>query len=321
MRARARIRAAMAAAVTGVGLLAVGGSPAAAVEAGTCTTVDFGGQILLDPWPPTIGDIAVDLPAGEISIPVATSTDAYPERVNVTQSSEIWDLQFIAADGSVIATSIPTQDLPDLMAEAEWVGDLGTVTLSEPAVGLRARHRPDIAPDGTPNSVHPTEVTLCFAAPPVEPPPGDGDCLLNDDGTPSDPTDPDCPTPDPLPPTPDPEPEPDCPLNDDGTPVDPSDPDCPAPTPDPEPEPEPDCPLNDDGTPVDASDPDCPTPDPLPPTPDPPAQQPPAQEPPTPQLPVTGATTPVFVLSGFWMLAAGATMIAFGRTRRAIPGS
>ncbi len=316
MNARARIRTALAAAVTGIGVLAVGGSPAAAVDAGTCTTVDFEGQILLDPWPPTIGDIAVDLPAGEISIPVATSTDAYPERVDITQTSEIWDLQFIAADGSVIATSIPTQDLPDELAEADWVGDLGTVTLSEPAVGLRARHRPDIAPDGTPNSVHPTEVTLCFAAPPSDPPPGDGDCLLNDDGTPADPSDPDCPAP--LPPTEEPpttEPPTTEPPTTEPPTTEPPTTEPPTTEPPTTEPPTPDCPLGDDGEPIDPNDPDCPI-DPLPPT-----QQPPTQEPPTGDLPVTGATTPVFVLSGLWMLAAGVAMIAFGRTRRAIPGS
>ncbi len=305
MISRTQVRVVLAAVVAAIGTLA-GAAPASAVNAGTCVMADLGGALLLDPWPTVTPEAAVDLPAGEVSIPEAVSTDSYPERVDVTQSSEIWELQFIAADGSVIATSSPTPDLPDFVESASWSGSLGTVTLSEPAVAIRANHRPDIAPDGSPNSVHPTGITLCFESPSIDPP-SDGDCLLNEDGSFADPTDPDCP----APPAPAP-PAPDCPLNDDGTPVDPADPDCP-PTPAPPAPPATDCPLNDDGTPVDASDPDCPTPDPLPPT-----QQPPAQPAPTPEptLPVTGASSTLFALSGAWLLAAGAALMAFGRSRR-----
>lgn len=83
----------------------------------------------------------------------------------MTQSSEVWDLQFLDATGKVIATSDASEDLPDRVAVADWSGSMGTVTLTVPATAVRARHRPDAHADGSANSVEPTVATVCSQAP------------------------------------------------------------------------------------------------------------------------------------------------------------
>ncbi len=328
------LRALAALAVISATLVGFAGAASAQTEGETCTTVQFGGAIdsighnLLNPAFPVTPTIPVDLPAGEVSIPEAISTDSYPSRVDVTQTSEIWVVEFIGADGSVVGTSAPTTDVPDMVETGEWVGPLGTVTLTAPAVGVRAAHRPNETDQVSPHSVNASEVTICTSAPdaPVCPTNADGTpvdptdpdcpdeeapaCPTGADGTPVDPTDPDCPQ-EPL--NPDPPPAPACPTNADGTPVDPTDPDCPQ-------EEAPACPTNADGTPVDPTDPDCPDEE-APLNPDAPQQQSPTSDQPTtdqPTLPVTGAETSVFVLGGLWLLAAGTALVMFGSSRKSL---
>lgn len=90
-----------------------------------------------------------------------SSFDDYPSRTGVTQRSEVWELQFLDASGAVIGTSGLTGDLPDRVARGEWAGSLGTVTLTSPAVAVRAHHRPDAHADGSANSVVPAGATVC----------------------------------------------------------------------------------------------------------------------------------------------------------------
>ncbi len=106
--------------------------------------------------------LSANIPAGTHTITEAVSQDGYAGRQGVTQTSEIWDLQFLSASGAVLATSAHTGDVPDRQRDASWVGPLGTVTLPAGVVGVRAHHRPDVFPDGTDNSVVATSFSLCL---------------------------------------------------------------------------------------------------------------------------------------------------------------
>ncbi len=347
-------RAIAAVALLGATLFGFAGAASASSAAGTCVTVEFGGNTgtananLLDSAFPVTPQVAIDLPAGDVTIPEAVSTDSYPSRVDVVQTSEIWVVEFIGADGSIVGTSAQTTDVPDNVEFGEWTGPLGTVTLSAPAVAIQAAHRPDVTDDPGPNSVRASEVTICTVpsvcptnadGTPVDPDdptcpdtpacevdadgmpvdPADPDCVdqggtceLNADGTPVDPTAPGCPDA--------PAPAPECPTNADGTPVDPTAPGCPdAPTPPPAPAPE--CPRDDSGQIIDPLAPGC---DDQPLAPAPPQQptqtptQTPTQDPAPaqPTLPVTGAETSVFLYTGMWLLAAGTTLVMFVNGRK-----
>lgn len=93
------------------------------------------------------------IPAGAYELD-AVSYDGYPDRDGApAQPGEQWYLDFLDADGNLLATSGVTADLADGVVEATWSGSIGGVALSAPAVTLIARHAD---PDGpSPNSVHP----------------------------------------------------------------------------------------------------------------------------------------------------------------------
>ncbi len=278
----------------------------AAETAQTCVTVSFHQTHLLNSKAPRTPTEPLDLPEGVVSIPEAHSWDGYPSRVDVVQSSEIWEVEFIGADGSIVGVSSPTQDVEDYVAEGHWNGSLGDVTLSAPATGVRAHHRPDLFADNSPNSVYASDITVCWQAEiPIPEPP------TTEPPTTEPPTT--------VPPTTAPGDA--CPLGSDGNPIDSNDPNCPVTTTVPsttttvEPPPpsgpttEPACPLDSDGNPVDPSDPDCPQPT----TTIAPATT--APPPKGPTLPVTGSESTLLLLSGLWMLGAGSTMVAYSRTR------
>ncbi len=128
-----------------------------------CLDVAFDGRALISPNIATRPAVTAAVPAGGVTITNATSSDSYVGRENVTQTSERWDVQFLDAGGAVIATSAPTADLPDLVQTGTWSGPLGPVNLPSDAVSIRPHHRPDLAPDGTPNSVFPGSVRLCWS--------------------------------------------------------------------------------------------------------------------------------------------------------------
>lgn len=135
----------------------------------TTETVQFDGTRLIDfdgfnPKVEYTGIEPISLPAGTFTITQAISRDSYPARVNVGQFSEVWEIEFLDAASNVVGRSAPTPDLQDYVAFAEWSGSLGTVTLSAPAVGVRAHHLPNLfadGPDGPANSVNPISFTIC----------------------------------------------------------------------------------------------------------------------------------------------------------------
>ncbi len=154
------------------GLAVAGAQEAPASEATTvCEVVTFD-ELLINSRD-RVRETAVrpiNLPAGVIDIPSATSFDGYPARVNITQPSERWDLAFIGADGSIVGVSAPTPDLEDFVEEVTWTGPLGTVELSAPAVGVKARHRFDLPSNLSPDSVFPSGAEICFEQAVVVPP-------------------------------------------------------------------------------------------------------------------------------------------------------
>lgn len=131
-----------------------------------CQTASFGNFKLLAPEAPRSGSAAVDLPAGLVTITKAHSWDGYPTRVGHVQGSEIWEVEFLGASGSIVGVSAPTGDIADGVIEAHWNGALGAVTLSAPAVSVRAHHRPDLVAGGHKNSVHADKITVCFTTVP-----------------------------------------------------------------------------------------------------------------------------------------------------------
>ncbi len=152
---------ALSAAVAGTAV--IGAAPAGAAD--ECMNVTFPATRLIDwdgyntkvEYSPTV---SIALAAGSYGV-TGSSSDGYPSRVSVTQTSEIWELQFLDATGAVIATSGLTGDLPDRVADATWSGSLGTVTLPAAATAVRAHHRPDAIADGSANSVVPVAATVC----------------------------------------------------------------------------------------------------------------------------------------------------------------
>lgn len=153
--------------MVGASLLAgTGVAPPVGAEA-TCKKVVFSEARMKDSWDGVVAytsEEAISLPAGVVTIPRAKSTDSYSARANVTQTSEIWEAEFLDAQGKVVGRSATTPDLADRLADAMWEGSLGSVTLSAPAVKVRAHHRPDLIPDGSPNSVYAAEIEVCYTA-------------------------------------------------------------------------------------------------------------------------------------------------------------
>ena len=151
---------ALSAAVAGTAV--IGAAPAGAAD--ECMNVTFPATRLIDwdgynpkvEYSPTV---SIALAAGSYGV-TGSSSDGYPSRVSVTQTSEIWELQFLDATGTVIATSGLTGDLPDRVADATWSGSLGTVTLPAAATAVRDHHCPDAIADGSANSVVPVAATV-----------------------------------------------------------------------------------------------------------------------------------------------------------------
>ncbi len=124
---------------------------------------------------PTSQTQAYDLAAGTYEIG-AVSTDGYEFRTETSdQPNEQWFAEFIAADGSVLATSGVTGDLETGVETAFWSGSLGEVTLAEDAVAVRVTHAAIGA--STPNSVRAVCVGTLSGGPseeaPVEEPPAE----------------------------------------------------------------------------------------------------------------------------------------------------
>ena len=102
-----------------------------------------------------------------LSSPLAAGTyeingvayDGYMTReLTQAQPAEQWFSEFLAADGSVLATTGTTVDVADEVVEATWAGSLGTVTLADTATTVRIQHA---APNSTaPNSVR----AICVGA-------------------------------------------------------------------------------------------------------------------------------------------------------------
>lgn len=132
-----------------------------------CQAASFGNYKLLDPEAPRTGSAAIDLPEGLVTITKAHSWDGYPTRVEHLQGAEVWEVEFLGASGSVVGVSATTGDLADGVIEAHWNGSLGSVTLSAPAVAVRAHHRPDLAAGGGKDSVHADGITVCYTSVPA----------------------------------------------------------------------------------------------------------------------------------------------------------
>ncbi len=289
----------LAATGAAIGMTALAAMPVAAqddsggVEA-PCESVDFGDVKLKVGGNAYTQTLPIYLPPGLVEIPEARSWDGYPGRENAQQTNEIWELQFLDADGNVIAVSEPSGDVPDNVEEGVWVGSLGTVELTEPAYGVRAHHRPDLQPDVQAGSVYPSAITICAATSVVTPPVETTTTTVPEVTVP-------------------PTTEAPCPVDAEGNPVDPEDPDCPTPS-GPTTVPADPCPVDGEGNPIDPEDPDCPTPagpTTAPPTTAAPTTVPAPAGPST--LPVTGSTTSVWLLTSAWLLAAGGTALAWVR--------
>ncbi len=105
----------------------------------------------------------LEIPPGQVDIPTASSRDYYAGRGELHQPSERWQLQFLDANGAVVASSAPTEDVPDGEDDQSWSGSLPSVNLPNGASAVQAIHRPDVAPtDGQAMSVWATGITLCW---------------------------------------------------------------------------------------------------------------------------------------------------------------
>lgn len=123
-----------------------------AVCQGTTATIEFGGGTFnglasrlsstgeLDLPTRRTYQLATSIPAGTYDLD-AVSYDGYEGRAGVLQFSEFWKVQLLAADGTVLATSETTDDVPDGVDEATVAGGIGQVSWTdEPAVALRTVH-------------------------------------------------------------------------------------------------------------------------------------------------------------------------------------
>jgi hypothetical protein len=115
---------------------------------------------------PTRRPVAVDMPAGTYDISAAAYDGDADRATDSPQLDEQFHLEFVDADGTVIATTGSTADLPDEVEEATWAGSVGRVVLDRPAVTVRAVHSFTGGGPGTVNSVMP----VCFGADIVAPP-------------------------------------------------------------------------------------------------------------------------------------------------------
>jgi len=126
---------------------------------------EFGNRLLSTSPTSRVFDLPSAMAAGTYTID-AVSYDGYPNRDTVAaQPLEQWFAEFLAADGTVLATTGSTGELADLVLEATWSGSLGEVTLADTATQIRTIH---VAPgDPLINSVRP----VCLGADLVVPDP------------------------------------------------------------------------------------------------------------------------------------------------------
>lgn len=92
--------------------------------------------------------------------------DGYNGRETVTQPFEQVVIQPLAADGTVLATSAPTTDVPDFVLEATSVTQLPAITIDQPATAIRARHA-YLGTDSTPNSLDVICIGFTLVPPPT----------------------------------------------------------------------------------------------------------------------------------------------------------
>jgi len=170
-------RAVAVAVVAASGFGAVLGlGPAGAQTASECTGDTVADFAPLDRWEAVVRSwhedqrtrtLTIDIPAGTYDVNTA-GRDGYPERVGITQPNEQYHLEFLDADGVVIAESGSTTDLADLVESASWSGPVGTVELDRPAVAVRAQHSfPGDESTSSANSVEPVCVGLTLQVPPT----------------------------------------------------------------------------------------------------------------------------------------------------------
>lgn len=125
----------------------------------------------------TTADVALAsaIPAGSYDLNAA-SRDEHDGRDSIdAQLQEQWVVEFLDANGAVLATSQATADLQDNTPSATWSGSIGSISLAADAVSARLVHAAPTS--STANSVFP----VCFGAVSTgtgEPEPGDGDPVL-----------------------------------------------------------------------------------------------------------------------------------------------
>ena len=110
-------------------------------------------------------DLAPPVPAGAYAA-TAVSYDGYADRAATTgQPNEQWLAEFLDGSGNVLATTAPTVDIADGVAEATWAGSVGAISWTgAEAVKVRIHHTAP-ADAVSPNSVEP----VCVGLTPDEP--------------------------------------------------------------------------------------------------------------------------------------------------------
>lgn len=101
---------------------------------------DFGNRLLSTS--PTTREFAIQTPieAGTYALD-AVSYDGYAGRELIpAQTREQWYAEFLAADGTVLATSGVSGDLEDSVEESTWSGSLGEIVLPQTATTIRVVH-------------------------------------------------------------------------------------------------------------------------------------------------------------------------------------
>ena len=109
------------------------------------------------------GNSKVAIPAGECNINGATYDGSTGCALAGIQEFEQLFLEFIDAQDDVVATTDSSDDLADLVEEAEWVGSLGIVVLDRDVATVRATHLYADQTVGSPEHVH-SVMPSCFGA-------------------------------------------------------------------------------------------------------------------------------------------------------------